>query len=401
MFSETDIKNLLINFAVFLVTSMLILFSLEIFFDVIHPYKITTRIISDQYHPVMGWANIPNLDGKVRLSNTTNLFYNRKHNSKGLRSLREISYEKSPGVKRILLIGDSFFWGFGVNDEEVVSEVLQKMTGDRIEIINGAVVGYGTDQELLWLKNEGFKYKPDLVICGMFADNDLDDISHSILNKFPKPYYQITNGLLILKNVPVPDIEAMRRQLHSSYFWEIKKFLRHNLHTYQFVAQKLNSIPVVKKILLQTGIIADYTAIYKNLETYELTGAAKKAELAEALIKEMKRECERNGSLFILFNIPVKEQEANFSVGYTDCSGQSTDNCILNQSFFNNSINASYLQQFTTENNIPFIDFLPTLRKNHRNGNLLHYRGKEDFHWNALGHKVAAEEIYRYLWDTP
>jgi len=45
---------------------------------------------------------------------------------------------------------------------------MQKLAGNSVEVLNGAVTGYGTDQELLWLIEYGLKYSPDIVILGVF-----------------------------------------------------------------------------------------------------------------------------------------------------------------------------------------------------------------------------------------
>jgi hypothetical protein len=71
-------------------------------------------------------------------------------------------------VRRVLLVGDSYFWEYGVDDSQVVSEILQTMAGTGVEVINGAVTGYGTDLELLWLINEGLRFRPDVVVLGFY-----------------------------------------------------------------------------------------------------------------------------------------------------------------------------------------------------------------------------------------
>ena len=58
----------------------------------------------------LGWRNIPNWEATTE---------NRKLkiNSRGLRD-REYSLQKPPGTKRILVLGDSYVWGYGVSNEE-------------------------------------------------------------------------------------------------------------------------------------------------------------------------------------------------------------------------------------------------------------------------------------------
>lgn len=85
-------------------------------------------------------------------------------NSLGLRN-REISEAKSAGVKRILLLGDSFTEGTGVSLEVTFSKQLEDLL--KLEVINAGVSGYSTLHEYVWLKERGLKLKPDLIILNV------------------------------------------------------------------------------------------------------------------------------------------------------------------------------------------------------------------------------------------
>ncbi|MBI1397568.1 MAG: hypothetical protein GC151_16465 [Betaproteobacteria bacterium] len=92
-------------------------------------------------------------------------------NSHGLRN-PEVAYEKPPGIRRIVVLGDSFAWGYGVNDEEVFSRRLESAL-HHTEVINLGVVGYGTRQEFLYLQREGMKYHPDTVVVAVCMNDFL------------------------------------------------------------------------------------------------------------------------------------------------------------------------------------------------------------------------------------
>lgn len=119
------------------------------------------------FDPVLGWRNIPYFKAST-------FGYPLSINSKGLRD-REYPYQKPAGVKRILVLGDSFAWGYGVGDEHIFTEVLEEKLASgeqKWEVINAGVSGYGTDQEYLFLKNEGLKYEPDIVLLAFYLRND-------------------------------------------------------------------------------------------------------------------------------------------------------------------------------------------------------------------------------------
>ena len=117
----------------------------------------------DMYDASKRWIPKPNLrDVKTFDNKTLNT------NSRGLRGKRDFPYTKNKDKVRILILGDSFTFGDEVSDDETYSAHLQAMLPDT-EIINMGVHGYGHDQMLILLKEEGIKYQPDIVILGFLA----------------------------------------------------------------------------------------------------------------------------------------------------------------------------------------------------------------------------------------
>src|SRR5688572_11336321 len=98
-------------------------------------------------------------------------------NSIGLRGPREYAIERATGTQRILLLGDSFTFGFGVEDGEVVSAVLEDMLnaaqpGTRSEVINMGVSGFGQAEELVTWQERAHAWRPDAVVI-LYFDNDI------------------------------------------------------------------------------------------------------------------------------------------------------------------------------------------------------------------------------------
>jgi hypothetical protein len=149
------------------------------------------------YDPLLGWKNIPNWQATTRGQKLT-------INSKGLRG-REYPYEKPPAVTRVLVLGDSYIWGYGVADHEVFTEVLEarfREASAQVEVLNAGVSGWGNDQEFLFLKEEGFRYAPDIVVLAFFVINDPTNNKYSRQYGLDKPVF--LDLLLTLGNVPVP-----------------------------------------------------------------------------------------------------------------------------------------------------------------------------------------------------
>jgi hypothetical protein len=107
----------------------------------------------------------------------TNLKANRRENSRGYRDL-ERSLEKAPGVRRLLSLGDSFAWGVGVELEDAYPQRLERslnrLRGERWEVVNLAKPGMNTVDHLALLEKEGLGYAPDALLLG-YVLNDSED----------------------------------------------------------------------------------------------------------------------------------------------------------------------------------------------------------------------------------
>lgn len=168
------------------------------------------RVLFWQYDSLLGWSHHPGQRGRfVHQDFSVEV----RINSDGLRG-RDYPVGRT-GRTRILVLGDSFGWGFGVEGEQVFSGILEKDHPDW-EVINASVSGYGTDQEYLYLKERGRKYRPDVVLL-LFSRNDY----HNNLSReeywYNKPYFEVGADGLLLRNNPVP-LASFRQQLQRACF---------------------------------------------------------------------------------------------------------------------------------------------------------------------------------------
>jgi lysophospholipase L1-like esterase len=115
----------------------------------------------------IGYEPVPNFD----YEGTTDSFYDYvgKSNSLGFRD-RDHTVEKPEGTFRILLLGDSVSVGQGVPRAEgtypVIVEKYLRARGLEVELLNFAVTGYNTQQEVWTLHDKGLDFDPDLVLVG-------------------------------------------------------------------------------------------------------------------------------------------------------------------------------------------------------------------------------------------
>ena len=104
-------------------------------------------------------------------------FYRNYHtNSEGFRD-SERTLEKPPGTFRIMVVGDSVTFGSGVrNVEDVYPQRLQSildraMPSVDIEVINAALKGWSTQQQLDFLTEKGWAYSPDVLVLGYYLND--------------------------------------------------------------------------------------------------------------------------------------------------------------------------------------------------------------------------------------
>ena len=205
-------RDLLINLSLIIISTLSALFLGEIALRLMGYEPLYVSPERDRfwkYDSLLGWANQPGQEGIFETPEFRTVVH---INEKGLRDLPH-SYKRQNNIERILVLGDSFAWGYGVEESERFSQLLEQSLN--VEVINAGVSGYSTDQELLWYRNEGIKYETDLVIL-VLAGNDVGDNEQQLVsNIYYKPKFVLDKGQLVLKGYPVPKTSPQGRFIYS------------------------------------------------------------------------------------------------------------------------------------------------------------------------------------------
>jgi lysophospholipase L1-like esterase len=148
--------------------------------------------IKNSVNPLMNYSEKDNMSSilKKNVSGKSDILggitYHIKSNNKGL---RDENFDKKPpeDTYRVLIVGDSLTFGWGLNKSERYTEVLEKRLNrnrrQKYQVINAGIPGWGLKDYYSFLRNRGQKYKPDIIIVGLIGN---DFISNSMHNKLEK-----------------------------------------------------------------------------------------------------------------------------------------------------------------------------------------------------------------------
>ncbi len=154
-------------------------------------------------------------------------------NALGLRGPEPLAL-RTPAARRVLVLGDSYVFGVGVDEEHLfVTRLARRLARDGApaEVWNGGVSGYSSDQQLALLAELGPRLRPELVLLVM-CDNDFEGNGESFsYQQYYKPYYDLSpEGALTLRGVPVPRLgRAQRARLwlgQRSRLWNLVRSRR-------------------------------------------------------------------------------------------------------------------------------------------------------------------------------
>lgn len=238
-------------------------------------------------------VNMPNKD---YVHTTPDYTVHLHTNSKGIRAPKDIPYTKKEGVTRIVLLGDSFGMGYGVNLEDSFSEVMRRKLetswGSPVEIINLSVSGFGTAEQLLMFQNEGAKYQPDIVISTWHTTDDKENLRSGLFD-------YVNDELLVKNETFLPGVKQREMLMKIPGF----NWVMDNSQLYNFLRSRAASI--TKKLLLVMRAPAPEN-------TQATTSSPAYSKLTFALLKALEKETQKVGAQLIILDIPKRKTRTSF-----------------------------------------------------------------------------------------
>ncbi len=363
-----------------------------------------------------GYALRPGVEGWYRKEGEAYV----RINSDGLRD-REHSITKPPDTIRIAVLGDSYPEALAVSQEEAFWSVMERklqecnvVPGKKVEVLNFGVSGYGTAQELLTLREEVWKYSPDVVMLAITTNNDIADNSRFLKKTDQIPYFVYNDNRLTLDDSFKTSRAFLWRQSSISGFgrWlrDHSRFVQaliqiHHALKIQSAAWRAGQPRAAQPDPPPTNAHGQSTQREDQLSRSEELGIDNLIYLepgnavwndawrvTEGLILEMRNEVKSKGAQFVVVTLsngpqvlpnPDLREAFEKRLGITDIF------------YPDNRIKSLCIRE-----GIPVITLAPELQKSaEESKTFLHGFGENigNGHWNAVGHRTAGELIAKKL----
>ncbi|HEC24064.1 MAG TPA: hypothetical protein ENI95_14210 [Chloroflexi bacterium] len=326
-------------------------------------------------------------------------------NSLGLRD-DEHTYQKPEGVFRILILGDSLMAALQVPMEDSLPALLEErlntdprtaLSGYRFEVINGAVNGYSTLDEYLFLREEGYRYEPDLVLYA-FANNDTEDIISPTRQRNGITQYALADesGNLILDEAGepilirepyVPESALPDRSLVAD------RWLKDRSKLYAvIISPALDRVRPLWRAFTNLFRRVDRPVFYEKhfAVNPEVPGYRESWQALSQLVLMMRDRSESVGACFASFMIPNQgavypEIERHYYVGFD----------LLSEHWDFEKQDRELADLYSTHD-IPYLLLLEPMRAAaEASDEPLFF--ELDHHMTAAGHRAATEAVYEWL----
>lgn len=271
--------------------------------------------------------------------------------------------------RNIVFLGDSFAFGFGVENTEAYMKVLEKkLLNKDLRLINcGFACGYSPDLYYLFLKKELQHLNPELVVIGIYDGNDISDIQYNewldnnletLKIKSSKFYIDSNHRLRYSPQYGLGGIFFAGNN-KVDYLSKIKIIIRDNSYLLNFIVSRLRMFNFKNTNRFDFNIPETKISESTAKQRFEISLVKNKLLLEELKIKY----------LFIL--IPSKED------------------------FVNATNEFKYIDSYLKNNNYNYLNLLSEFKRRNIDMNKIYY--KYDGHWNRYGHEAVALVLFDYF----
>jgi len=173
------IKNIILKTSVVIFIVVISFLLLEVLFRLYYGKAIVLKISTGA--PISSHYDFePNKIVRLKSSKKNEFDVTVKMNNFGFRG-EDIKLEKTPGVKRVFMVGDSFTFGVGAGENQTIPYLTGEFLKNRsnsVEVINAGVGHRSPIMYYVKLRDAYLKFKPDIVVL-LLDFSDLRDDWHT------------------------------------------------------------------------------------------------------------------------------------------------------------------------------------------------------------------------------
>jgi lysophospholipase L1-like esterase len=231
--------RLLLSVSVVVIASVLTLLLGEVFVRYFAP---TERLVPLNEVILGITAQRPNLSGPHVVPYTFDVNYTT--DAQRFRSTRAYTPIPDAHVLRVAVVGDSFTFGWGANDDQTYPSRLEHLLNDTLgpaEVLNAGVCGTGTGNEALWYDLWVGRFHPNLVILTVVPNDTDDDLARPLFsidasgNVAPKSAFQVEQfqsetltARRLITGLPLYDYLTEHSELLNLFRRTISVLIRHH-----------------------------------------------------------------------------------------------------------------------------------------------------------------------------
>lgn len=312
-------------------------------------------------------------------------------NSFGFRG-PEITQKKTENVYRILMLGDSLPFGWGVEDDQTYPYLLEKALNEnsqnkKYEVINaGLTSGRTLDSYLVWLKDQGFSFAPDLVIVNFFPWNDITDLMSMDWIKTDEQGLP----LAVASRTETVKNGSLAWKVNTNWMYQIPVLRNSHLGILLLTALENKSAPTAEKIKQKLNISSP-PEVYKETDKlgclYSLQSNRCPGKIlanftkAELLLESLNQVCREKQIKFLVTIMPAPDQAIPLSINFN------------RQQDLPASQPQKRIRDFLQKNNILYLDLLGAMS----DPGAKSYFYSLDGHPNYEGYRQISQTLYDFL----
>jgi hypothetical protein len=347
-----------------------------------------------RFHPVLGWDKPPGGEALIR---RPEFEITLRINALGLRG-PERTHARPPGVRRALILGDSFAEGYYVEEEATARAVLERALNAGAcagwEVLNGGTIAYSTDQEYLFYREEGHRYGAEVVFL-LFYYNDLwYNASPRGPGGEAKPLFAVEMGRLVQKNGPLRPDEAGGPNRQNPGASPVRPW-RGSVALRLLSNRTADSAPRLHRSLAALGLVeppaGDPPREFAPYGPGPRREVAAMWDVTRALLGALHEEVERRGARLAVLYVPARF-EVNDGVWETTRERYRLGRRWDPYAVFDR------LDAILRGLGVPLLDPRESLRRAEAGPRPAYYT--RDVHWTGVGNALAAAEMQRFVEAT-